>query len=96
MMVIILTCGCVLGPSLIVHSGSDAQGGSYVPRHHDALFTDSIDVCAVVIMGDALYRDIRLSGNRVRAPWASRPYRWARDEGARQGLAARERDAARR
>jgi hypothetical protein len=33
----------------------------------DAFFTHSIDVCAVVIMGDALYRDIRLSGNQVRA-----------------------------
>jgi hypothetical protein len=33
----------------------------------DAFFTHSIDVCAVVIMGYALYKDIRLSGNQVRA-----------------------------
>ena len=31
-------------------------------------FTDSIDVCAVAIIGDALYKDIRLSGNQVRVP----------------------------
>jgi len=31
-----------------------------------AVFTDGIEVCAVTIMGHALYKDIRLSGNRVR------------------------------
>jgi hypothetical protein len=31
------------------------------------IFTDSIDVHAVTIIRDALYKDIRLSGNRVRA-----------------------------
>jgi len=39
------------------------------------IFTDSIDVCAVAIMGDALYKDIRLSGNQLRAPrtpWITR------------------------
>ena len=33
-------------------------------------FTDSIDVCAVTIMNDALYKDIGLSGNQMRVPWA--------------------------
>jgi len=35
-----------------------------------------IDVHAVVILVDALYKDIRLSGNRVRALRARRPCRW--------------------
>jgi hypothetical protein len=42
------------------------------------IFTDRIDVRAVAIMGDALYKDVRLSGNRVR------PYRRAHGEAARQ------------
>jgi hypothetical protein len=44
-------------------------------------FTHSIDVCAVAMRSDALYKDIRLSGNRVRAP----PER-VHGEAARQGL----------
>jgi hypothetical protein len=36
-------------------------------------FTDSIDVHAVTIMSDALYKDVLLSGNRVRALGAGEP-----------------------
>jgi hypothetical protein len=36
-------------------------------------FTDSIDVCAVAIMRDALYKDLQLSGKRVRALGTSPP-----------------------
>src|ERR1035441_7770446 len=56
-----------------------------VQGDHGAIFTDSIDVCAVAIIGDALYKDIRLSGNQVRETWARRPYRWARGGGAGGG-----------
>ena len=47
------------------------------PSFHSAMtiFTDSIDVCAVAVIGDALYKDIRLSGNQLRAPrtpWITR------------------------
>src|SRR5690348_1137649 len=37
-----------------------------------AFLTDSIYVCAVAGPGHALYRDIRLSGNRLRGSWAQR------------------------
>jgi hypothetical protein len=57
-------------------------------------FTDSIDVCAVAIIGDALYKDIRLSGNQVRGPWARRPHGRVCGGAARQGVGARKRDAA--
>jgi hypothetical protein len=59
-------------------------------------FTDSIDVCAVTIMNDALYKDIRLSGNQMRVPWARRPHGRVRGAAARQALGARKRDAAKR
>ena len=59
-------------------------------------FTDSIDVCAVTIMNDALYKEIRLSGNQMRVPWARRPHGRVRGAAARQGLGARKRDAAKR
>ena len=62
----------------------------------DANFTDSIDVSAVAIMGDALYKDIRLSGKQVRKTWAGWPFRWARGGAARQARGARKRDAAKR
>ena len=49
-----------------------------VQDHPAAFFTDSIEVCAVAGTSHALYRDVRLSGNRVRGSWARRPSRRAR------------------
>ena len=74
----------------------DQLGRPEVRSDHDVFFTDSIDVRAVAIMGDALYKDIRLSGNRVRRSWVRRSSRRVRDQAARQGLGARKRDAAKR
>jgi hypothetical protein len=67
-----------------------------VPGDTAHFFTDSIDVCAVTIMNDALYKEIRLSGNQMRVPWARRPHGRVRGAAARQGLGARKRDAAKR
>ena len=67
-----------------------------VQGDHGAIFTDSIDVCAVAIIGDALYKDIRLFGNQVRGTCARRSYLRVRVGAARQALGARKRDAAKR
>src|SRR5581483_2444267 len=50
-----------------------------------AFLTDSIDVCAVAGPGHALYRDVRLSGNRLRGSRAQRPCRRARRRGSGDG-----------
>src|SRR5580693_4649516 len=61
-----------------------ATGPASVPP--SGFFTHSIDVRAVAIRGDALYKDIRLSGNGVRALRAE-----ADGEAARQGLGTKKR-----
>src|ERR1700687_2595183 len=74
-MVIILTGRRGPGPSWITVTFFTEAPGSGSPRR---IFTHSIDVCAVAGTGHALYRDVRLSGNRVRGSWVGRPSRRAR------------------
>jgi hypothetical protein len=62
--------------------------------YRDEIFTDSIDVCAVVKMGDALYKTYDCPANRCERRDPGALPAQIRSGTARQALGARKRDGA--